>query len=394
MRCGALLCAGGVARRSNCGLDGGRATLSVGTRGVVVRGVTVRSFWIARPLFGVALTGGVEVRGATGVRVLPIARSLFGAVRGAVRGVVVTGARPLDAPVAFERVAGCEEVAAGRGEEMPRREHLRPHVLARIESALPRHVHVVVRAAAAEAHDARLEQRRLQAMPEQRDLLDQRHVGGGLEVVGVDVHVPQARHQPAAGDVDDLRVVDLGLGLVEDLGDAAFFELCERNGQKVLEGDRTAQEYAVTESVRAKARIVAEDERETTGARAMLNLGHTFGHALEAQTGFSDRLLHGEAVALGMVLAARYSARRGYISDDDADRVTAAIAAAGLPSEISALGLNCGGEALAAHMLHDKKMDAGTLPFVLLAAIGQAFLDKQVSLDDVAKFLDEELRAH
>jgi 3-dehydroquinate synthase len=213
-----------------------------------------------------------------------------------------------------------------------------------------------------------------------------------------------AFHQPALvlADLDTLTTLpprEMRAGYAEVikygvLGDAAFFEWCERNGEKVLEGDRTAQEYAVTESVRAKARIVAEDEREITGARAMLNLGHTFGHALEAQTGFSDRLLHGEAVALGMVLAARYSARRGYISDGDAGRVTAAIAAAGLPSEISALGLNCGGEALAAHMLHDKKMDAGTLPFVLLAAIGQAFLDKAVSLDDVAKFLDEELRAH
>jgi 3-dehydroquinate synthase len=146
--------------------------------------------------------------------------------------------------------------------------------------------------------------------------------------------------------------------------------------------------------VQAKARIVAEDERETTGARALLNLGHTFGHALEAQTGFSNRLLHGEGVALGMVLAARYSARRGYISDDDAERVTAAIDAAGLPGEIAALGLNCSGRALAEHMLHDKKMDAGTLPFVLLRGIGEAFLDRNVALDDVAEFLDGELQAH
>ena len=212
-----------------------------------------------------------------------------------------------------------------------------------------------------------------------------------------------AFHQPALvlADLDTLTTLpprEMRAGYAEVikygvLGDAAFFEWCERNGQKVLEGERIAQEYAVTESVKAKARIVAEDERETTGARAMLNLGHTFGHALEAETGFSDRLLHGEAVALGMVLAARYSARRGYISDGDADRVTAAIAAAGLPSEIAALGMDADGKKLAAHMLHDKKMDAGALPFVLLAAIGQAFLDKAVSLDDVAEFLDEELRA-
>ncbi len=178
------------------------------------------------------------------------------------------------------------------------------------------------------------------------------------------------------------------------LGDSEFFAWCEANGPSVLAGDRAAQEYAVTQSVAAKARIVAEDERETTGRRALLNLGHTFGHALEAQTGFSDRLLHGEAVALGMVLAARYSARRDYIADADAERIAAAIGAAGLPSEVAALGLNADGRALAAHMLHDKKMDAGTLPYVLLRGIGEAFLDRAVSLDDVNTFLDEELQAH
>ena len=93
-----------------------------------------------------------------------------------------------------------------------------------------------------------------------------------------------------------------------------------------------------------------------------------------------------------MVLAARYSARRGLISEADAERVAAAIAASGLPSEVSQLGLNRHGKALAAHMLHDKKMDAGTLPFVLLRGIGDAFLDKSVELDDVAQFLDAQLR--
>ena len=129
-----------------------------------------------------------------------------------------------------------------------------------------------------------------------------------------------AFHQPALvlADLETLTTLpprEMRAGYAEVikygvLGDAAFFEWCERNGPQVLAGDRAAQEYAVTESVRAKARIVAEDERETTGARALLNLGHTFGHALEAETGFSDRLLHGEAVALGMALAARYSAGR------------------------------------------------------------------------------------
>jgi len=105
-------------------------------------------------------------------------------------------------------------------------------------------------------------------------------------------------------------------------------------------------------------------------------------------------MLHGEAVALGMILAARYSARRGEISLADAQRVTAAVDAAGLPAEISALGLECDGRRLADHMLHDKKMDAGTLPFILLRAIGEAYLARDVEMTDIAAFLDEQLQAH
>jgi 3-dehydroquinate synthase len=212
-----------------------------------------------------------------------------------------------------------------------------------------------------------------------------------------------AFHQPSLvlADLDALATLparEMQAGYAEVikygiLGDTRFFDWCEANGATLLAGDRAAQEYAVARSVEAKARIVAEDERETTGARALLNLGHTFGHALEAETGYSDRLLHGEAVALGMVLAARYSARQGLIEEADAERVAAAIAASGLPSELGALGLACDGRKLADHMLHDKKMDAGTLPFVLLRGIGEAFLDKQVSLDDVAAFLNGELAA-
>lgn len=177
------------------------------------------------------------------------------------------------------------------------------------------------------------------------------------------------------------------------LGDADFFDWLEQHGTDVVARDPVALEHAVATSVAAKARIVAEDERETSGARALLNLGHTFGHALEAETGFSDRLLHGEAVALGMVLAARFSARLGLIGEGDAERVERAIAAAGLPSRISALKLDCDGARLAGHMLHDKKMDAGTLPFVLLRGIGTAFLARDVALANVARFLDEQLQA-
>ncbi len=210
-----------------------------------------------------------------------------------------------------------------------------------------------------------------------------------------------AFHQPALvlADLDALSTLpqrELQAGYAEVvkyglLGDADFFTWCEANGAALLAGDAEAREYAVAYSVAAKARIVAADERETSGLRALLNLGHTFGHALEAQTGFSDRLLHGEGVALGMVLAARYSARRGMLAAAEAERVAAHFAALGMSSEVSALGLNCDGAALVAHMLHDKKMDAGTLPFVLLRSIGEAFLAKDVALDDVAAFLDTEL---
>ncbi|MFZ9396179.1 MAG: 3-dehydroquinate synthase [Erythrobacter sp.] len=175
------------------------------------------------------------------------------------------------------------------------------------------------------------------------------------------------------------------------LGDRGFFDWLADHGQAVLALDPSALEHAVATSVAAKARIVAEDERETAGTRALLNLGHTFGHALEAETGFSERLLHGEGVALGMVLAARYSARRGLLPQADAERVAEAIAAVGLPSELAALGLDSDGHRLAEHMLHDKKMDAGTLPFILLRGIGEAFLARDVELRDVATFLDEQL---
>lgn len=178
------------------------------------------------------------------------------------------------------------------------------------------------------------------------------------------------------------------------LGDREFFDWLAANGAAVLALEEAPLEHAVGTSVSAKARIVAEDERETTGARALLNLGHTFGHALEAETGFSDLLLHGESVALGMVLAARYSARIGLMSDDEAEQVAVAVERAGLPGELAALGLDCDGAVLTAHMLHDKKMDAGTLPFVLMSGIGEAFLARDVELADVAQFLDEQLRAH
>ncbi|MET0180403.1 MAG: 3-dehydroquinate synthase [Novosphingobium sp.] len=211
-----------------------------------------------------------------------------------------------------------------------------------------------------------------------------------------------AFHQPALVLADPLALDtlpprELRAGYAEVvkygiLGDAAFFAWCEANAAALLAGDPAARAHAVATSVAAKARIVAEDERETRDVRALLNLGHTFGHALEAETGFSDRLLHGEGVALGMVLAARYSARAGLLAAADAERIAGHLAAAGLPHRLAALHLQTNGRGLVEHMLHDKKMDAGTLPFILLRAIGEAFVSREVALDDVAAFLEGELR--
>ena len=178
-------------------------------------------------------------------------------------------------------------------------------------------------------------------------------------------------------------------GLIDDF---AFFEWCEAHGPALIAGDLAARVYAITHSVTAKARIVGEDERETSGRRALLNLGHTFGHALEAETGFSSRLLHGEAVAAGMALAFGFSAAKGICPGQDAERVAAHLRAVGLPDGLAAAGIAASGARLVEHMLHDKKMDAGTLPFLLARGIGKTYLDRSVNLGEVADFLDGQAR--
>ncbi|MEP6902354.1 MAG: 3-dehydroquinate synthase, partial [Actinomycetota bacterium] len=143
------------------------------------------------------------------------------------------------------------------------------------------------------------------------------------------------------------------------IGDATFYDWLDANLDALMMRDPAALEYAIATSVRAKAAVVAADEHETTGVRALLNFGHTFGHALEAETGFSDRLLHGEAVAAGMALAMRYSATRGLCPATDARRVETHLKRAQLPVGARANGLNATGERLAAHMAHDKKRADG-----------------------------------
>lgn len=170
------------------------------------------------------------------------------------------------------------------------------------------------------------------------------------------------------------------------LADAAFFAWLEENSEGIFKGS-DAREHAVAVCCRGKAGIVARDERET-GERALLNLGHTFGHALEAAAGFSDRLLHGEAVALGIVLAFEFSASRGLVSREDAARVARHLAQAGLPTQLSEVG---GGvpdaDRLMTLISQDKKVKRGKLTFILVRAIGQAFIANDVDPGDVRAFL-------
>jgi len=174
------------------------------------------------------------------------------------------------------------------------------------------------------------------------------------------------------------------------LGDAAFFAWLEKNWQDVFAGG-SAREHAIAVCCRAKADIVARDERET-GERALLNLGHTFGHALEAGCGFSDRLLHGEAVSLGMALAFEFSAQKGLLTSAEAARATAHLAAVGLPTHVKDVR---GGvpsvDILMDLIAQDKKVKRGTLTFILVRAIGRAFIENNVGADEVRSFLDHKV---
>jgi 3-dehydroquinate synthase len=179
------------------------------------------------------------------------------------------------------------------------------------------------------------------------------------------------------------------------LGDEGFFSWLEANHADVFAGGR-AREHAIATSCRAKAAIVARDERET-GDRALLNLGHTFGHALEAATGFSDRLFHGEGVAVGMVLAAELSAELGMIGQSEADRVRRHLAEVGLPTHVQDIagfaqeGLG-EADALMALMAQDKKVRRGRLTFILLKAVGRAVVAPDVEPSLVRDFLQTKLR--
>jgi 3-dehydroquinate synthase len=179
------------------------------------------------------------------------------------------------------------------------------------------------------------------------------------------------------------------------LGDAAFFTWLESNWQAVFAGGQSAgsfaREHAIAICCRGKAGVVSRDEREN-GERALLNLGHTFGHAFEAGAGFSQRLLHGEAVALGCAMAFEFSARKGLTSNADATRVRAHLDAVGLPTQVKQVqGGVPGVDALMDLIGQDKKVKRGRLTFILVRGIGQAFVANDVDPAEVRQFLSERL---
>jgi 3-dehydroquinate synthase len=175
------------------------------------------------------------------------------------------------------------------------------------------------------------------------------------------------------------------------LGDAEFFEWLEKNGAGVLQGDPLAQVYAIRKSCEAKAAIVAADEREG-GQRALLNLGHTFGHALEAESGFGAVLNHGEGVSIGMVMAFDLSVRLGHCSPSDLMRVRSHLRNHGLPVS-PPHEVDFTPHALVRRMQGDKKAERGRLTFVLVKGIGQAFVAKNVSQSIVEAALSHALAA-
>jgi 3-dehydroquinate synthase len=212
-----------------------------------------------------------------------------------------------------------------------------------------------------------------------------------------------AFHQPslvladtAALDTLPLREMRAGYAEVVKYGlvsDERFFEWCEANWRRIFAGG-PERDHAVAESCRAKAAVVVRDERED-GERALLNLGHTFAHALERVTGYdAARLVHGEAVAIGMCLAFRFSVRLGLCPGQDAGRLRSHIASVGLPTSLAEVPGGCGSaDGLVDAMAQDKKVKDGALTFILARGIGRSFIARGVERSDVRAFLTEELAA-
>ena len=176
------------------------------------------------------------------------------------------------------------------------------------------------------------------------------------------------------------------------INDPEFFAWCEANGKALVDGNRNVRRYAVSYSCTTKANFVAEDECEG-GKRTLLNLGHTFAHALESEAQYDNRLLHGEAVAIGCVLAFKLSARLGLCSERDGERVSKHLLSVGLPVSLAAVAdATWTVQRLVGHMIKDKKVVDGNLVFVLARRIGDTFICHEASLDDAAAVLGDALK--
>ncbi len=224
--------------------------------------------------------------------------------------------------------------------------------------------------------------------------IDTRH---GKNLIG-------AFHQPSLvlTDIDTLKTLpprEFRSGYAEvakygALGDAVFFRWLEQNREAVFDYDEEALTYAIETSCQMKAEIVSRDERET-GDRALLNFGHTFGHAIEAWAGYSGDVLHGEAIAIGMVLAARYSASKGHCGAKIAARLKEHLEDVGLPGDFAALRQKLGRapslDELMTYMEQDKKVKAGQITLILLRGIGDAFASPNEPKDGIRAFLQSEL---
>ncbi|HCP00807.1 MAG TPA: 3-dehydroquinate synthase, partial [Rhodospirillaceae bacterium] len=177
------------------------------------------------------------------------------------------------------------------------------------------------------------------------------------------------------------------------LGDVDFFVWLEANGPSILDGKTGPQIQAIERCCEMKAEIVNQDERET-GRRALLNLGHTFAHALEAETGYGNELLHGEAVAIGMAAAFELSTRIGHCPAADSARVRAHLTRCGLPVKLPTHhGDGWDPAILLDHMGRDKKVQEGRLIFILANGIGDAFVTNEVTLDDISRLLSDMVAA-
>ncbi len=200
-----------------------------------------------------------------------------------------------------------------------------------------------------------------------------------LVLVDTDTLSTLPARQVAAGYAEVVKY-----GLINDL---AFFEWCEANSHAILDGDAVATRHAIEMSCRAKAAIVAQDEHESD-TRALLNLGHTFGHAFEAEAGFDDLLLHGEGVAFGTVCAFELSHRLELCSGQEAERVRSHFTEIGLPTNIEGIAKpHWTPDVILTHMGKDKKTDGGNLTFILARGIGQAYIDRDVPIDTLRALL-------